>query len=1178
LLALAFSLLGSPPCVCQAQSADPVGLLDSLLLSIERAEIPTDRLLSTLQQAPISEGAADLSAGEDFFESRIRPVLIENCIGCHGPDKQKAGLRLDSAQALAAGGEGGPILDPANSENSRLLKVLHYDSDPQMPPAGKLDDRVIRDFQEWLALGAPWPSSDKGSVSGNAEGPSFEERLRKAKQDHWAFKPVGAPAIPQVENPDWVRTPVDAFILDSLSKAGLRPSESSDKRTLIRRVAFDLTGLPPTMEEVENFVQDESPNAYEELVERLLASPRYGERWGRHWLDIARYSDTKGYVFNQERRFAFSHTYRDYVIRAFNEDLPYDRFLIEQLAADKLELGEDKRPLAAMGYLTLGRRFINNIHDITDDRIDVVTRGMLGLTVSCARCHEHKYDPIPTEDYYSLYGIFRSGEMPDELPQIEDPDPEDPQYQEYLKGLADKDGIIEAYLDEQHEKILRDGRVRLGDYLQAAADIWNVTDNEVSRTLAAERELNWRLILDWKKFLEARIGEEAYHPLYGPLRAIATIPEASWSAKSRESVERIGWHEEEPFTQTNPLLAAQILADATELSDPTHAASLPERLKPLLALYADLFERAEEEWKELLANQAQKAVQNGSQEILLPAALADAGLEEIRGTLLATDSPMQVPRSNIESYFDRELRNPLTEKRNDRALFMATHPGRPDHAMVYADNPNPFDPYVFKRGKPENRGESIPRRFLAVLSSENRPIYKTGSGRLEMAQAIASATNPLTARVWVNRVWMHHFGNPLVATPSDFGLRSEAPTHPELLDHLAARFMAEGWSTKDLHRWIVLSSTYRQSSFSNPEGRAKDPANRLLWRQNRRRLDFESMRDSYLLVAGALDLAMGGESVPTFTEPFTPRRSVYGFIERQNLPGLLRTFDFPSPDAHSPQRFRTTVPQQALYLLNSPFLLNQSHQLAANSCAQPDSTPEDRVVNLYEKAYQRTPSPEEVHLGVGFVQALGDPPAPSQTLHPDWEYGYAAIESVTGPLVSFTHYPFFGENAWKGGPTIPDASLGWTTVNPTGGHPGKNSNFCSVRRWTAPVAGTYSIRSTLEHKSAEGDGVFGSLLKNADSLLWHAAAHNSSADGNLQEVELEAGDTLDFVVACGQGEGYDSYGWSPVIALIQTESDYPGTREWNAANDFQGPPPAQVGPWTQYAQALLVSNEFLFVD
>jgi Protein of unknown function (DUF1553)/Protein of unknown function (DUF1549)/Planctomycete cytochrome C len=708
-------------------------------------------------------GSAPTPEQVEFFEKRIRPILADNCWSCHGSKKQKAGLRLDSLAGVLKGTEDGPVVVKGDPDKSRLIKAIKHIGDVKMPDKDKkLPDQAIADLTAWVKMGLPWPDADKTVAQDDPN----------AWKKHWAFQPVRQPALPAVKDAKWGKTPVDAFVLATLEAKGLKPNPPADRRTLLRRVTFDLIGLPPTFEEITAFENDKSADAFARVVDRLLASPRYGERWGRHWLDVARYADTKGYVFLEERRYAFAYTYRDYVIRAFNEDLPYDRFVVEQLAADRLNV-TDKRSLAAMGFLTLGRRFLNNSHDIIDDRIDVVSRGMLGLTVSCARCHDHKFDPVPTADYYSLYGVFASSVEPKDLPLIGEPE-RTPEYIAYEKELKSLEGAVKKYQEEN------------------------------AKELAAKN----------RKFRDG-------------LRAL--------------------------------------------------------------------------------------------------------------------------------------------EKKVD--AFRASSKVAPPRAMVLQDAPSPTMPRILKRGNPNNPGPTVPRQFLGVLAGEKREPFTQGSGRLELARAIASKDNPLTARVLVNRVWLNHFGTGMVLSPSNFGLRSEPPSHPELLDYLATRFMAEGWSIKKLHRQILLSQAYQQSSGDQEAGRRVDPENRLLWNFPRQRLDFEALRDSLLFVSGKLDLKMGGAAVDITTTPFSGRRTIYGFIDRQNLPGLFRTFDFASPDTSSPQRFQTTVPQQALFLLNSPFVLEQARSLMQRAEVKASMNAGEKIGKLYQLLYGRNPTADETRLGERFLAA-----------------------------------------------------------------------------------------------------------------------------------------------------------------------------------------------------------------
>jgi hypothetical protein len=667
----------------------------------------TTILLATAAATAAEPAASSESAeGIDFFEAHIRPVLVEKCYTCHSADAKvlQGGLRLDTAERMRTGGESGAVIVPNKPEESLLISALRYESN-EMPPTGKLPDSVIHDFEKWVSMGAPDPRTDAAGGGETTQRPDARE--------HWAYQRPTKTEPPDVTNTGVARNDIDRFVLAKLESAGLSPSPPAPPRILLRRIYYDLTGLPPTAAELDEFSTNPSDARFEATVDRLLASPRFGERWARHWLDVARYADTKGYVFQEDRSYKGAYAYRDWVIASFNADRPFDKFIVAQIAADQLG---DPSSVAASGFLTLGRRFLNNRHDIIDDRIDVVTRGVMGLTVACARCHDHKYDPIGAADYYALYGVFASS------------------------------------TEKPHE-----------------------------------------------------------------------------------------------------------------------------------------------------------------------------------------DAPPEM-----------------------------------------VDSDQLYDPYVFLRGNAGNRGPNTQRRFLACLSPDNKPApFKQGSGRRELAEAIVSRDNPLTARVWVNRVWGHLFGNGLVDTPSDFGVRGTPPTHPQLLDTLACDLMENAWSTKRLIRRIVLSATYRQSSETRAECEGIDPQNRLLWRANRRRLDLEQLRDSLLVAAGRLDDKMGGPSVSLTDMPFSARRSVYGFIERQNLPAFFRTFDFANPNTHTPGRPVTTAPQQALFLMNSPFAIEQACHLAARG-ESPQTAAKDaagrvrRINQIFRYALGREPSIDELTDALEFVDR--DPP------------------------------------------------------------------------------------------------------------------------------------------------------------------------------------------------------------
>ena len=731
--------------------------------------------------------------------------------------------------------------------------------------------------------------------------------------DHWAYQPVTRPSVPSVGNFSWPSGAMDHFILAKLRENGMRPARRANRRILIRRVTLDLTGLPPTSGEVDRFVADDSPGAYRRVVERLLASPRFGERWGRHWLDLARYADTKGYLAgNQARLFTHSYTYRDYVIDAFNADLPYDRFIIQQVAADKLDLGTDKRPLAAMGFLTLGRRFLNNPHDIIDDRIDVVSRGFMGLTVGCARCHEHKYDPIPMADYYSLYGVFASSHEPGDKPFISEAiDPI--QRAAFERERKRREDNLNNYQREQYARIREQVKQQTGDYIWAAHRSAKVPAAKLDE-LARKAKLDPDLTRRWMRHLTKR--RESDDPVFATWFVLAKLDAKSFGEQGRAALDG------ESLDKAHPAVRAA-LQDADSLE------AVAKALGQLL------YEAGEDQPK-------------------------------LREVVYSDTSPAKLSDGDVMRVMEVKGREGIRSRRRKFDELEGEHPGAPNRAMVLLDNAQPHNPRIFLRGNPGSKGDAVPRRFLAVLSGKERRPFEGGSGRLEMARAIADPQNPLTTRVMVNRVWQRLFGSGLVKTPSDFGVRAEPPSHPKLLDFLTAGFIEKGWSIKALIRGIVTSSTYRQGETLQPEFAERDPGNRLLWQMNRKRLDFEAMRDSVLSVSGSLSLQQGGRSVRIDDKPDANRRTVYAFVNRQNLPNLFRTFDFAGPDTTCPQRFTTTVPQQALYLLNSPFIEAQAKRLAKREEVQAVAD-DSRIRVLYRLAYQREPSAGELVLASQFV-------------------------------------------------------------------------------------------------------------------------------------------------------------------------------------------------------------------
>jgi mono/diheme cytochrome c family protein len=1095
--------------------------------------------------ATAAYGGSAEPAGIEFFEKHIRPVLVEHCHQCHSAesDKVKGGLLVDTREGLLKGGDSGPALVPGDPDKSLIIKAVRYnDENLQMPPKGKkLTDEQIKHLEEWVKIGAPDPRVGKAKI---AEAP------RAA--DHWAFKPIKMPALPAVKNSRLVQSPVDHFVVGKLEQRGIAPNPLADKRTLIRRASYDLIGLPPTPQEVEEFINDKSAEAFPRLVDRLLNSPHYGERWGRYWLDVARYADTKGYVFEEERRYPYSFTYRDYVVRAFNEDLPFDQFIIHQIAADLLPLGDDKRPLAALGYLTLGRRFLNNQPDIIDDRIDVVTRGFMGLTVTCARCHDHKYDPIPTKDYYSLYGVFASSSEPNEKPLL-GKNAMPAEYPQYVAERDKRENELKKYREEQEQVVLTRLRGRVGDCLLTAHDASKLSDKGKQEALARERKLGPAVVERWMSSLKKWQAET--NAIFAPWFAYSAIGETNFAEKAKE----IKWD-----SGINPFVAAAF-------------AKVPESLKQAAEIYTGIFTNIDQQWKSVIA-EAEKAKSTASgPNAALPKALPERATEELRQVLYADNSPLNLDDNEYRRLFDTPVSQKLRALRRKIDELDATHPGAPPRAMALVDNKTPQNPRVFIRGNANNHGPEVPRQFLEVLAGPGRKPFEKGSGRLELAEAIASPDNPLTARVIVNRVWMYHFGAPLVRTPSDFGLRSEPPSHPELLDYLAARFVQDGWSLKKLHRLIMVSRAYQQSSEHNAKAAKEDPGNQLLWRMNRKRLDFEAMRDTFLALGGGVDLTQGGRPVDLTTEPLTARRTIYGFVERQNLPGLFRTFDFASPDTTSPQRFATTVPQQALFLMNSPFVVQQAGKLIARPEVRRAASVDEKLERLHRICFQRAPEKEELSLAKRFIEAQStNQPAVEA---PAWHYGWGEFDGKAKRTKSFEALPHFNSYSWQGGKELPDSKLGWVLLNAEGGHPG-DQRHAAIRRWIAPRDGTIVIVGELHHPEEKGDGVRARVVSSASGIAGEWVAFHGKTNTTVNKLQVKRGDVVDFVTDCRESVEYDSFTWAPKIKFVSS-ANAEERAEWDAKSDFAGPPkekPKPLDAWQKYAQVLLLANETMFVD
>lgn len=1138
---------------------------------------------------------AALSEEEQFFETQIRPLLVESCFKCHGAEKQKGGLRLDSPKAALKGGDSGAAMVPGDLKASLMIRAIHYGAgdyageELEMPPKKKLAAGQIALLERWVEMGAPWPESSIVHVESNSDP---RAAINAAGKKHWAFQPVSKPPLPDVKNKAWPKTAIDRFVLAKLEAAKIQPSPRASERTLLRRAFLDLTGMPPSPEVAQAFLK--SPN-FDKLCSDLLENTNYGERWGRHWLDVARYADSKGAIFGETKEYPYAYTYRDYVIQAFNDDKPFDQFVREQLAADMIPgHGKNDPSLAALGFLTVHRRSnAGGMEEQWADRVDTVGRGMLGLTVACARCHDHKYDPISTDDFYALYGVFASIEEPKEFPVISRPQAGsklDREFQEFLKA---EDRNIQSYIDETHDKIMKRFRGQVGEYLLVVNDLRD-QDDQALRTESGRRKLSPEVALRWKTWLKEHPDE----PVFEIWRAFATLPEKGFAAAAAELAGKIL----DPTGLGQPF--NPVVAQVFSIKEPP-----PTSLKEVAERYQSVFTKVDVEWEKRTSQNPEHP----------PAGFADDNnREQLRKLLYGPEAPGVMPAGTFAK-LDRPAYLALIRKRAERELRLAMHPGSPRRAMVVHDKAKLYDPYVYIRGNKDRKGDEVSRRFLERLGGSDEKAFPNGSGRLDLANAIVSPDNPLTARVIVNRIWSYHFGRGLVPTPSDFGLRADKPSHPKLLDWLASDFMEHGWSIKHLHRLIMSSAVYQQTSHSVAENFPRDPENRLLWRFNRRRMEFEAIRDSMLAVSGKLDTTRGGPAALIVTEVSeTPdkvswqvnpyRRTVYAAVERDQVLPQLLTFDVASPDETSSRRDITTVPTQSLFMMNSEFPMEMAagvtEQLGLKTS---DSNESDAAIKkLYFHIFQRNPSAGEAAAARAFIESATKDSVETNSKNTvaaavnskpnsDWQFGYASYDRITGKHGiggDISSFPFHGPEKMQGSAEFPDQKngFGWLQLRPAGGH-AAGGGKCIVSRWTSPVAGVIEISGDFIHSSEIGDGVRATIYRNHSEQLGQWIAHNKKADTRLNPLAVEKGDIIDFVVDSIAGGSYDSYQWNPLIVPTQAVPPIAGRTAWSPKRDFPKPPtrkiepkkntaptPDRFGPWEQLVQVLLMSNEFVNIE
>ncbi len=1075
-------------------------------------------------------------ADELTFETHVRPILKAHCFDCHGAEEEVKGkLDLRLVRLMKRGGETGPAVEPGKPEASLLLQRIKAGEMPRGP--AKVSAREIAVLEKWIAGGAKTARAEPAEI-GKGLGISDEER------SYWAFRPLTRPAVPisnfksQISNlksedsnlksdpprrmKSEIRTPIDRFVLAKLQERGLSFGPDADKATLIKRAYFDLIGLPPSRDEVDEFVNNQEPDAYERLLDRLLASPHYGERWGRHWLDAAGYADSDGYTINDRDR-PWAYKYRDWVIRALNDDKPIDEFIVEQLAGDEFLNGKfgnlspiDVDRLTATGFLRMvsdgaGDGSVDQdlaMNAVMADTLKMVSSTLLGLTVGCAQCHDHRYDPISQVDYYRLRAIF-------------------------------------------------------------------------------EPALNWKR---WQ----------------GRLKTLYTDADRAASAAIEADVAKVATEKNSKQTE--------YMAKALELELAKHPEELRGKLRDAYNTPAD---KRTPEQQQLLKERPSVNISPGNLYQYLP-----KEADDLKG-------------------FDTRMAAMRSKKPVEEFLFcLAEEDGEPPAT------------HLFHRGDHRQPKEAVTAAMLEIATPPgqrvefpiNDPSINSSGRRLAFAKHLVSGRDPLFPRAMANRLWLHHFGRGLVNTPGDFGQLGERPTHPELLDWLAAEVLrgraGEGergsnpnasspppplapspsLSIKRQHRLLMTSTTYRQSAARRPELEAVDPSNQLFGRMSVRRLDAEVLRDRVLASSGSLQQAMFGKPVPV-AEDFVgqvivndmSRRSVYVQQKRSKPETLMRAFDAPVMECNCDKRPTSTVATQSLMLMNNEFVLKQAGLLAER--IRREATP--MLGSRTRESSDRSLTTLATNVSDLSLDLSLLPPRPSDL----WQIGYGEFDASTKRTKSFTKFPHWTGSQWQGGPIVPDPSIGFSFLNGSGGHTGNDQQHSPIRRWTAPLTGTVSITGSLHHPSENGDGVRSRVVSSRNGLAAEWIAEHKAVDANIAAIEVQAGDTLDFITDCRESVTSDSFSWSITIKLKATDGK---EASWSADKSFPGPPPpslanqiatawqiayhrpitptefaavcgffrqqfatlsasptnadAELQALTDLCQAILSSNEFLYVD
>jgi hypothetical protein len=912
---------------------------------------------------PPSKSVDPTPEGVDFFEKKIRPLLVEHCHQCHSAahKKKRGDLWLDSRANMLKGGESGPAIVPGAPDKSLLIKAIKFDDpDLKMPKNGKLNEGQIADLIAWVQMGAPWP--DDGTKTVVAKKFDLKQRAK-----HWSLQPIKKPALPKVADPGWCRSPIDHFVLSQLEAEGLKPAAAADKRTLIRRATFDLTGLPPTPAEIDAFLKDESPDAFARVVDRLLASPHYGERWARHWLDLVRFAETLGHEFDFDLPDAYQ--YRDYVIRALNADLPYDQFVMEHIAGDLLPkprwhpTQRFNESILATGFWYLGEAKHSPVDvradqaDHLDNQIDVFSKTFLAMTVACARCHDHKFDAISTKDYYALTGFLQTARQ--------------------QRAFIDDAQPIRANVKKLQEIQAEIGRLLgLGEAskLSPAAEVPGpVGKGVVFADFRKDTYKSW--FVSGEAFGDAPSGPGAMLLQADPKRPVKMLVSPGLAHSGLVTGKLQGVLRSQTFVIDSKKIHFRTLGNKGQihliidgyqlLRDPIYGG---------LGIKVDNAEQLQ--WRTIDVSMWQghrayiEIVDDGPgyigvQQIVFgddgPPAVADpSGSGKLGPAAQAGD----VAR--------------LAELLKQYQQIEAALP-TPKRAMAMQEG-TPVDERVFVRGNHKILGDLAPRRFLEVFDlvalapPAAQSVSKVEPARLQLASKLVDPSNPLVARVMVNRLWKHHFGEGIVRTPDDFGVLGQKPTHPMLLDWLATQFVADGWSLKKMHRLMVLSSTYQMASRADAAADKADPENKLLHKMPIRRLEAECIRDAMLLVSGRLDAKMHGPGVMPYLTPFMVgrgrpavsgpldgdgRRSIYLNIRRNFLNPMFVAFDYPTPFSTIGKRSVSNVPAQALTLMNNPFVLEQAKVWGKRVLADKGLSVEQRIAKMFETALARPPTAQE---------------------------------------------------------------------------------------------------------------------------------------------------------------------------------------------------------------------------